>query len=289
MSVTAVIPVYNRAHSIGRAIRSILAQTQPVDEILVVDDGSTDDLAASLAPFGDRVRVIRQPVNQGAPATRNRGIHEAAGTFIAFLDSDDVWFPDKIARQSAFMRERRLAASCTNFERVAEGEDDCLAQVAFRPYGEVLTPTDVLWGCYTSPGSTFMCRRDLLIDIGGYDAAFRRFEDWDLFIRIVTVADKPVGFLAQPLSRLFIAKNYSTDQAEAGLRMLEDKHARRVEAELGLGRCFKAAIFFHQAAIAWAGGQRLRTLAYVLRTFLTHPRNHWAIRVILWGRLRLLR
>ena len=100
MTVSVVIPCYNREGILGRAIRSALAQTVPPLEIVVVDDGSTDGSADVARGFGGCVRVIEQP-NGGAAAARNRGIEAARGDWIAFLDSDDEWHPEKLALQLA--------------------------------------------------------------------------------------------------------------------------------------------------------------------------------------------
>jgi glycosyltransferase involved in cell wall biosynthesis len=95
--VSVVIPVYNGAATVGRAIRSVLAQTCQDFEIVAVDDGSTDDTPAVLAAFGDRVRVIHQQ-NRGLSAARNAGARAARGDYLAFLDDDDEWVPEKLAR-----------------------------------------------------------------------------------------------------------------------------------------------------------------------------------------------
>lgn len=94
MKVSAIIPVFNRRDHLPRAIDSALAQTISVDEIIVVDDGSTDGSAEVASRFGGRVRVVRQP-NSGVAGARHRGIQEARGEWIAFLDSDDEWLPDR--------------------------------------------------------------------------------------------------------------------------------------------------------------------------------------------------
>lgn len=97
-SVSVVIPTFNRARTIGRAIDSVLAQTFQDLEVIVVDDGSKDDTAEVLTRFGGRIQLIRQE-NSGVSAARNTAIREARGKWIAFLDSDDQWCPDKLARQ----------------------------------------------------------------------------------------------------------------------------------------------------------------------------------------------
>lgn len=96
--ISVVIPTYNRAGQIAGALRSVLDQTCAPFEVIVVDDGSTDDTEQAVAPFMERIRYIKT-ANGGASAARNRGIMEARGEWIAFLDSDDTWFPEKLQRQ----------------------------------------------------------------------------------------------------------------------------------------------------------------------------------------------
>ena len=112
--VSVIIPTYNRANLVCRAIDSALAQTHPDIEIIVVDDGSTDDTAERLAIYDQRIRVIRQP-NAGVGAARNSGIALAGGEFIAFLDSDDDWLPWKLSAQiAAFQQRPELQFTCTD-------------------------------------------------------------------------------------------------------------------------------------------------------------------------------
>jgi len=105
-TISAIVPTYNRAGVIAQAIHSILSQVPAPDEVIVVDDGSTDGTAAELAQFGDKIRVLTQP-NAGAAAARNHGIREAKGDWLAFLDSDDMWQPGRIA---TFLRDIEAAA-----------------------------------------------------------------------------------------------------------------------------------------------------------------------------------
>jgi hypothetical protein len=123
LSVSVIIPTFNREHLIGRAIASVLPQLTSQDELLVVDDGSTDNTRTVLAQFQDkRIRYMRQR-NQGAGAARNRGTHEAARDLIAFLDSDDVWLPGKLDMQVRFMASRSDVFFCfTDFIREYDGK-----------------------------------------------------------------------------------------------------------------------------------------------------------------------
>ncbi len=109
--VSVIIPTYNRAKHIARSLRSVLAAVVPGDEVIVVDDGSTDDTRRILEPYHDRIRYEVGP-HRGVGAARNRGVSEARNPLVAFNDSDDEWFPDKLALQRAFMRARPDVLFC---------------------------------------------------------------------------------------------------------------------------------------------------------------------------------
>lgn len=105
LTASVIIPTYNRAHLILRALSSVLRQTEPGDEIIVVDDGSSDNTEQVLKPYGDRIKYIKIE-NSGAGAARNRGIKEARGALVAFLDSDDEWMPNKLTLHRQLMAAR---------------------------------------------------------------------------------------------------------------------------------------------------------------------------------------
>ena len=111
LSITVVIPTHNRASLVGRAVASALTATDPDDEVIVVDDGSTDDTEAALAVFGSRIRYI-QTRNRGAGAARNRGVAEARNPLVALLDSDDEFMPDKLQLQRTVMEARPDVVFC---------------------------------------------------------------------------------------------------------------------------------------------------------------------------------
>ena len=100
--VSVIIPTFNRATMVVEAVDSVLAQSYQPLEIIVVDDGSTDDTAVRLSGYGERIKVIRRPLNRGVSAARNCGIRQSCGHYLALLDSDDLWLPDKIERQMDF-------------------------------------------------------------------------------------------------------------------------------------------------------------------------------------------
>ena len=145
LTVSVVIPTYNRAHLVARAVASALANVSPGDEVIVVDDGSTDDTAAELAAFGDRIRAI-QGRHAGAGAARNTGIASARGDLVAFLDSDDEWMPNKLALQRALFEARPDVLFCfSDFAvRNADGPEERRYLIRWhhdpRPWDEILAP-----------------------------------------------------------------------------------------------------------------------------------------------------
>lgn len=130
-SVSVVIPTYNRADRVVRAIDSVLAQTRPVDEIIVIDDGSTDDTEKIVLRYGPPVRYVRQE-NAGPAAARNRGIAEAQGTWIAFLDSDDRWCPEKMASQMAIFERYPQLRWCSGPAIMVVGDRELVCPMGWR-------------------------------------------------------------------------------------------------------------------------------------------------------------
>lgn len=125
IETSVILPAYNNEETIAQAIESVIAQTSPDWELLAVDDCSTDGTRAILDGYAEkdsRVRVLSNPVNSGAGPSRNLGIGASSGRYIAFLDADDSWHPEKLGRQVAFMKERGCAASFTYYRRRASGE-----------------------------------------------------------------------------------------------------------------------------------------------------------------------
>jgi len=196
--VSVVIPTYNYGRWVAEAIDSALAQTLPPIEVIVVDDGSTDDTAAVLAAYGDRIRVIRQR-NQGPATARNAGIAAARGDVVAFLDADDLWKPRKLELQMArFDAGPSLGFVHCGVETFdADGNTlDVLAGREGRLAADLLRlRTDVVAG----PGSSLAVPKAVAEEIGGFDATLPRSEDWDFCYRIA--ARYPIGYVAEPLVR----------------------------------------------------------------------------------------
>ena len=126
--ITVVIPAHNAGEHLGRALESVLAQTRPADEILVVDDGSTDNTAEVARSYGSAVTYLYQD-QRGAGAARNRGIEAATGDWVAFLDADDEWLPEKLAVQCEHLaRHKEVVWTCGNFYLAPAGGPHRLAR-----------------------------------------------------------------------------------------------------------------------------------------------------------------
>ncbi len=183
-TVSVIIPTYQRAHSVGRSIDSALSQTFSDLEVLVIDDGSTDGTDERVMSIDDpRVRYVRLPQNSGVAAARNRGIRESRGRYVAFLDSDDIWFPDKIARQ--LERFEQLGEDIGLVYGGVEQHDGHGNTETTRPshrgrlHRELLRRNVIHGG-----GSNVMIPRHVVARVGFFDESLPAIEDYDYWLRI---------------------------------------------------------------------------------------------------------
>jgi len=281
MPITTVIPVFNRAHVVGRAIESVLAQELPSGyslKVLVVDDGSSDDLSGALLRFGRDVSCIRHAHNTGASAARNTGIAAAEDGFVAFLDSDDVWLPGKLKLQLETMRHNGWLASCTAFYLARSGRPDIVAP-SYR--GGTLGLADFVWGCFVCPGSTLLSQRTLLDQVGPLDTGMRRLEDWDWMLRFAQRGD--IGFISKPLGRKHLSDYRDQGEVAPALGLLRAKH------ETSLSRAdrrhFLAAVDMELAATHYRNGSVLQMMIPCLRSMLRSPISNRVLAAVLHNRL----
>lgn len=188
LAITVVIPAYNAAAFIGDAVHSVFTQTRLPEEVIIIDDGSTDATPQILesigknVPPGTSLRIIHQQ-NAGVMAARNRGIAEAHGDWIAFLDADDAWFPEKLHRQTKLLETLNTPALL------------CCGMVTF--WRDLPAPTTIL--CETLPTqvsteqllqrnyigtSTVLLPKASLVAVGGFSAHYNHAEDWAVWLRI---------------------------------------------------------------------------------------------------------
>lgn len=180
--VSVIIPVFNRARRVCRAVASVLEQTFKDYEIIVTDDASTDHTGRALERFGSVVKIITHRKNRGVSAARNTGIKASTGRFIALLDSDDYWHPEKLETQVSFFKENPGACICQGNEIwIRNGRRVNLARKHLKPSGNIFIPSLEL--CLVSP-SAVMLKKSLFDETGLFDEDFPVCEDYDLWLRI---------------------------------------------------------------------------------------------------------
>ncbi len=194
-AVSVIIPTYNRGRCIGDAVQSVLGQSLQDLECIVVDDGSTDNTLEILAGINDpRLRVISQK-NAGVSAARNSGIASAKADVIGLLDSDDVWLPEKMARQLHYMREHRYEICQTQEMWVRNGVRVNPMNKHAKPAGDFFEKA--LGMCLVSP-STVAFTKKFWCACGPFDESLPACEDYDLWLRALLFF--PVGLLDEELA-----------------------------------------------------------------------------------------
>jgi len=185
-TVSAIIPTYNYARFLRDAIDSVLAQTFPVLEVIVVDDGSTDDTRQVLEAYGDRIRVIHQE-NAGVAAARMTGVSAARGEYLAFLDSDDIWLPQKLEKQIArFEQDPALGLVHCGAEMFDNSSGGTLSIDLNGMEGWVARELLLLDRGIVGGGSALMVPKRVAEEVGGFDSRLSPSEDWDFSYRVAT-------------------------------------------------------------------------------------------------------
>jgi glycosyltransferase involved in cell wall biosynthesis len=192
--VSAIIPTYNRKAFVLEAVDSVLAQTYRDYELIVVDDGSADGTGEVLKQYGEQLLYTIQ-ANKGISAARNHGLEIAHGEFIAFLDSDDLWLPEKLQQQVAFMDEHPQAQICYTDEIWIRRGVRVNPRKKHAKYSGEIYP-HCLPLCIISPSSALM-RRGLFEQVGAFDPQLPVCEDYDLWLRVA--ARFPVFFIPHRL------------------------------------------------------------------------------------------
>jgi glycosyltransferase involved in cell wall biosynthesis len=198
--VSVVIPTYNRAAIVVRAIESVLRQTFRDLELIVVDDCSADGTADAVVQIGDaRVQYVRLAKNRGQWHAENIGIARARGEWVAFLDDDDEWLPDKLQKQLARVdQEPDPRVSAVYCRSLAQDQD------GLRPVREWLAPegnvtASLLAGGQTMTPTVYMVKRSALLEVGGFDEALAGAQDWDLWLRLA-MAGHHFAAVQEPLT-----------------------------------------------------------------------------------------
>ena len=261
-STSVILPSYNRAHLLDRAISSVLAQTAPDLELIVVDDHSTDRTREVVESFADeRVRYLRTERRRGAAAARNVGIDRASGEFVAFVDSDDEWLPEKLERQlGAFVASGPRVALVYGARRLDDRGTDR------HPSGDVLEA--LLVGNFIGTGQ-ILVRSECLRTVGAFDERLPSAQDWDLWIRLAEryrflYLDGVVcAYHLQPDSI-----SHDRDAKVRGYRLLAAKHRQKIDR---LPAKLRAAHYWYVARNLWGVGAAAETARYLLRAAICSP------------------
>lgn len=180
MHISVIIPVHNRPRRILRAIQSVVNQTVAAAEIIVVDDGSSDGTAIAVADSFPQVRLVRQ-ANRGVSAARNHGIRVATSEWIALLDSDDEWLPDKLAKQCRLLKENASLRVCHSDEAwIRDGVQVNPMRKHRKPSGWIFRACLPL--CCVSP-SAIVLHRSVIETVGLFDESLPACEDYDMWLR----------------------------------------------------------------------------------------------------------
>ncbi len=210
---SAVIPVYNRGAAVRDAIESVFRQTLPAREIIVVDDGSDEPLERTLSQYNPRVTLIRLKKNAGVSAARNAGAAASSGKYTAFLDSDDLWTPDKCRIQIGEMEKSGLPASHTDehwFRKdrwVNQGKQHT-------KYGGNIFCT-ILDKCRISP-SALVVEKGLFSRMGGFNPLLRVCEDYEFSMRLALIAE--IGYIPEKLT---VKRATEANSLSAAIRHIE--------------------------------------------------------------------
>lgn len=206
--VSVIIPTYNSAPTICRAIDSVLAQTFDDVEIVVIDDGSTDDTVQRLRQYEGKIAYHYQP-NQERSVARNRGIQCSRGAYVAFLDADDHWLPNKLELQVSLLRACPEIGLVYSWVHIVDQAGEIVGRLGHeRPSTESAGADLFRWLLlgYSVPTLSVVVRRDCFDSVGVFDESITYCEDWDLWLRIA--GKYPFGHVAQPLACYRVQHSY---------------------------------------------------------------------------------
>jgi glycosyltransferase involved in cell wall biosynthesis len=285
-TASVVIPFCNSAATLVRAVESVRAQTSRAREIICVDDGSTDDSAATLERFGEGIRLLRQP-NQGPSAARNAGLAIAAGDFVAFLDADDYWMPTMLERCGAALDADPacVLAYCDAKVVDARGETTRASMVnAERAHAPSMD--ELLGQMWPIVPSTALMRRDAARACGGFNQKLRSCEDihfWLLMREQGTFAYVPEALAAKTEYELFPKVLERDPGARDFAGLIAARYGARASGLVRAFTRFKVHLLYRTAAEAMRAGRirdarrcYLRAIAYDpgrLKTYFRYART----------------
>jgi glycosyltransferase involved in cell wall biosynthesis len=276
LQVSVVIPVYARQVDAEAALRSALAQSDVAFEIIVVDDGSPTAFRLPEDLAGDpRIRLVRLDRNAGAAAARNRGIREARAPWLAFLDSDDLWLPGKLARQlgqvaAVGAQDTALVGFVTGFRQIELASGASLVRIPVAS----MDPADFAAGCWFGPGSTALLPRAAFERIGPIDETLERLEDLDWFLRFA-LAGGGIQVLEAVEVDVRVGGRPSREKLDRAVAVLRRKWLAAdspTRLPPALRRNLAAYLLVEQASTRYFAGDPVGCCVALLRSWLLRPR-----------------
>lgn len=272
--VSVIIPVYNRVGLLNRALSSVLKQTYKNLEICLIDDGSTDgskdilNLKSQLKEFN--ITFISHANNKGAATARNTGIKAAKGDYIAFIDSDDEWYPHKIEQQLKKLlscEDKAILACCTGYflNQEAIFKQDNRESICM--LNKIPNLHTLLRGCYLSPGSTLFVHKSAFDKVGLFDENLRRFEDWDWLIRYYQSGLK-LSMVEEGLAKIYVLSKPKMQSVKQPLSILLKKHKYFNLKETLL---FRSSLAITLSSCAFYENKIFTAIKYALFSMLLYP------------------
>jgi glycosyltransferase involved in cell wall biosynthesis len=295
MQVSVIIPTYNSARYLAEAVDSVLSQTFSDFEVLVIDDGSTDETETVMRRYGPPVRYIQQN-NGGVASARNRGIEESRGRYVAFLDADDTWYPHKLQRQLAALDEHADYLACYSAFTIVTSDLAPLGVTRSKRQTSALEDL-LLRGNVVGSICTVLCDRLLFKSTGAFDPALSQCADWDMWVRLAALTDflyidEPLVTYRQHETNMSrnapLLERDSLLVLEKGFAMPDLSDSLRMQRRAAFARNYMvlAGTYFHARhyrdfsrcaalAIGMDFRQVARLLAFPVRrtSYLLHSRN----------------
>jgi glycosyltransferase involved in cell wall biosynthesis len=272
--VSVIIPAFNAASFIRNAIDSAMAQSWPSMEIIVVNDGSNDDTPDILDSYKHEIRIINKS-NGGLSSARNRGIQESTGEFVAFLDADDLWLPEKISRQVEALMNKPVIGFCSTQAvlMTPDGEHtgiwDCPGVD-----GSILKTLFLRNSAIPGSGSGVMVRRHLFEKAGTFDESLRSLEDIDMWIRLAAITnyvciDEPLTIIVKHPDSM--SRNISVMRSSALQVMRKNRTLLQPDDRGGLWRAAYAGVQADYAKWEYRIGRRMNAIAHLLLGLIHSP------------------
>jgi len=273
--VRVVIPTFNNARFVAEAIQSVLDQSVADLEIVVVDDGSTDATREVVGGIADRRVAYRRQENQGPSAARNNALRDATNELVAFLDADDLWLPDKLARQLALVDASPTVGLVHGAYIVVDEQRRELRRRLGPGLSGRVADRLAVENLVSGSATTALVRRAVLDEVGLFDESLRGGEDWDLWFRIARVAE--LAYVPEPIAKVRLHSTNST-RAEERIRTDLARLIGKIYSDPTLPPELRrleprawAAMYLAMARFARNGGSQRRAAGYLLRAIRRRP------------------